>query len=337
MVDLILGIVAAVGASTLYSLGVALQAMDAKRTPHSEHLRPALAFNLLGQGRWLAGTGLSMLGWPLQVVALLLAPLVVVQPTLAVGLLVLLFFGQRMLGEHAGRREHVAMWAIVLGVTGTALTAPGRTTTHTSNATVTLVLVGLALLALLPYVVSLVRRPAASLTMIGAGLGFAWSGVATKLASDDLAHGSLALAAAWGISTAGASAVGALSEMSALQMRPAILVAPVVFVTQTVVPVVLAPLLLGETFGSTPLGGVPLVISLTVLVVGAAALARSPLLTNLVEVGAPLMEVEPVSEPSGSTDSPPERSHETIRSTPRSDAGEPSTDTTSTSPARMGR
>jgi hypothetical protein len=330
MVDLILGIVAAAAASALYSLGVALQAMDAKRTPHSEHLRPALALNLLGRARWLAGTGLSMLGWPLQVVALLLAPLVVVQPTLALGLLVLLFFGQRMLGEHAGRREHFAMWAIVLGVAGTALCAPARTTTHTSNLTVTLVLVGIAVLAMLPYAISLVRRPAASLTMIGAGLGFAWSGVATKLASDDLARGSLALAAAWGLSTAGASAVGALSEMSALQMRPAILVAPVVFVTQTVVPVVLAPLLLGENFGSTPLGGVPLTISLAVLVAGAAALARSPLLLAL-------MEVEPVSEPSGSTDSPPERSHETIRSTPVSEVGEPSTDTTSTSPARIGR
>jgi hypothetical protein len=330
MTDLILGIVAAIAASTLYSLGVALQAMDAKRTPHSEHLHPALALNLLRRARWLAGTGLSMLGWPLQVVALLLAPLVVVQPTMAVGLLVLLFFGQRMLDEHAGRHEHVAMCAIVLGVAGTALCAPARSSTHTSNLTVTLVLVGLGLLTLLPYAVNFVSRPAASLTMIGAGLGFAWSGVATKLFSDDLSRGSLAIAAAWGIGTAAASAIAALSEMSALQIRPAIQVAPVVFVTQTVVPVLLAPLLLGEDFSSTPLGGVPLVISLTVLVAGAAALARSPLLLAL-------MEGEPVSEPSGSTDKPSKRSHDTIRSTPASEEGEPSTDTTSTSPARIVR
>jgi hypothetical protein len=330
MVELVLGMVAAVAASTLYSLGVALQAMDAKRTPHSEHLHPALALNLLRRTRWLTGTGLSMLGWPLQVVALLLAPLVVVQPTLAVGLLVLLFFAQRMLGEHAGRREHLAICAIVLGVAGTALCAPARSSTHTSNLTVTLVLVGLGLATLLPYAVNRVRRPAASLTMIAAGLGFAWSGVATKLASDDLARGSLALAAAWALSTAGASAVGALSEMSALQMRPAILVAPVVFVTQTVVPVILAPLLLGESFSATPLGGVPLSISLAVLVVGAAGLARSPLLLAL-------MEGESVSEPSGSTESPSERSHETIRSTPAAGEGDAATDTTSTSPARIGR
>jgi hypothetical protein len=327
MDKLILGIVAAIAASTLYSLGVALQAMDAKRTPHAEHLHPALALNLIRRARWLAGTGLSMLGWPLQVVALLLAPLVVVQPTMAIGLLVLLFFGRRMLDERAGRREYMAMCAIVLGVVGIALCAPARSSTHTNNLTVTLVLVGLGLLTLLPYAVNLARRPDATLTMIGAGLGFAWSGVATKLFSDDLSAGRLWFAAAWGLSTAAASAVAALSEMSALQMRPAIQVAPVVFVTQTIVPVMLAPLLLGESFSATPLGGVPLSISLAVLVVGAAALARSPLLLAL-------MGGESVSEPSGSTDSPSERNHDTIRSTPVKEVDEPSTDTTSTSPAR---
>jgi hypothetical protein len=330
MVDLVLGIAAAVGASALYSLGVVLQAMDAKRTPHSEHLQPALALNLLRRARWLAGTGLSILGWPLQVTALLLAPLVVVQPTLAVGLLVLLFSAQRLLDEHAGRREHVAMCAIVAGVVGTALCAPARSNTHTADLTLTLVLVGLGLLTLLPYAINLVRRPPASLTMVGAGLGFAWSGVASKLFSDDLSHGSLAFGVAWAVSTAVASAVAALSEMSALQTRPAIQVAPVVFVVQTAVPIVLAPLLLGESFGSTPLDGAPLVLSLAVLVVGAAALARSPLLLAL-------MEGELVNEPSGSTDSPSERTQETIRSMPRKEPEDPSTDTTSTSPARIGR
>ena len=38
------------------------------------------------------------------------------------------------------------------------------------------------------------------------------------------------------------------------------------FVTQTVVPVVVAPLLFGERFADTPLGGVPLALSLALLV-----------------------------------------------------------------------
>ncbi len=75
------------------------------------------------------------------------------QPSLAVGLLVLLFIAQRMLGEHAGRTEYRAMGAIVVGVIGIALCAPPRTHTHTSEElTITLVLLGLGLASLIPYV-----------------------------------------------------------------------------------------------------------------------------------------------------------------------------------------
>jgi hypothetical protein len=331
MVDLVLGIGAAVGASTLYSLGIALQAMDAREAPHDEHLRLALAWGLLRRARWLAGTGLSILGFPLQVVALLLAPLVVVQPALAAGLLVLMFLAQRMLGEHAGRYEYMAMGAIVVGVVGAALSAPPRSATHTSQElTITLVLLGLGFASLLPYLLHMIGRSPAAVTMIGAGLSFAWSGVATKLASDDLSQGHLLTAAAWALSTAAASGVGVLSEMSALQSRPAIQVAPVVFVTQTVVPVVLAPLLLGESFAGTPLGGVPLGASLALLIAGAALLARSPLLLALVEG-------ERVSHASGSAPSPSPPSQETTRSSPATDELDPSSSTTSTSPARVGR
>src|SRR5262249_14662551 len=271
MVDLVLGIGAAVGASTLYSLGIGLQALDAKEAPREEHLRLALARSLLTRVRWLAGTGLSILGWPLQVVALLLAPLVVVQPTLAAGLVVLMFFAERLLDEQAGSNEYLAMGAIAVGVVGVALAAPPRTTTSAAqNLDITLALLGLGAASLLPYLLNVVGRSPAIVTMIAAGLAFAWSGLATKLAADALAEGHIGTAAAWGLSTAAASGVGVLSEMSALQSRPAIQVAPLVFVTQTVVPVALAFGLFGEPFSSAPLEGVAFAASLALLLVGAA-------------------------------------------------------------------
>jgi hypothetical protein len=331
MVDLVLGIGAAVGASTLYSLGIALQAMDAKEAPHEEYLRLALFANLARRARWLAGTGLSILGWPLQVLALLLAPLVLVQPALAAGLVVLLFLAQRMLGEHAGKYEYLAMAAIVIGVIGAGLTAPPRSANHTSEElTIAVVLGCLAVVALLPYLLRAVARSPAALTMVGAGFAFAWGGVATKLASDDLAQGQLLAAGLWALATGAASAVGVLSEMSALQSRAAIQVAPVVYVTQTVIPVVLAPLLLGEHFSDTPLGGVPLTLSLALLVGGAAMLARSQLLLAL-------MDGERVSTASGSTPSRSEPSQEISRSSPATEELDPSSSTTRTSPARIGR
>lgn len=325
---------AAVFAATLFSLGFALQAMDAREAPEEEHLRLALALGLIRRVRWLSGTALSVLGWPLQVLALGLAPLVVVQPALALGLPVLMVAGERMLGERAGLREHLAVGAIVLGVIGAGLCAPARSDSHAGWATLALVLVLLALASLLPYVLLRVARPPASVTMLGAGFAFAWSGVATKLASDDLSHGYLLVALAWGLSTAGASAVASLSEMSALQSRPAIQVAPVVFVTQTVVPVLLAPLLFHERFSTTPLGGIPLVAALALVVAGAVVLARSPLLLALMPGGS---GQAPVSEASDSALSPSARSSQTSRSSPATEAGEPSSLTTKTSPARAGR
>jgi hypothetical protein len=331
MVDLVLGIGAAVGASTLYSLGIALQAMDAKEASRDEYLRVALVGSLIRRTRWLAGTALSILGWPLQVVALLLAPLVVVQPALATGLVVLLFLAQRMLGEHAGKYEYLAMGAIVIGVIGAALSAPPRSTTHTSEElTIALVLGVLALGSFLPYILRALGRSPTSLTMVCAGFAFAFGGVATKLASDDLAQGVLGAAILWGLATGAASGVGVLSEMSALQSRAAIQVAPVVYVTQTVIPIVLAPILLGEHFSDTPLGGVPLSLSLALLVGGAAMLARSQLLLAL-------MAGERVSDVNGSAPSRSEPSQETILSSPSTEEADPSTSTTKTSPARIGR
>lgn len=331
MVKLVLGIGAAVGASTLYSVGIALQAVDAKQAPHEEHLRLALVQGLVRRIRWLSGTALSIVGWPLQVLALLLAPLVVVQPALAAGLLVLMLLAERMLGERAGRYEYVAVAGVIAGVVGAALCAPARSTNLTAeHLTLTLVLGGLALASLLPYLLRWLGHARPEVTMVCAGLAFGWGGVTTKLASDDLAHSHLLLAGLWALATGAASGVGVLSEMSSLQARPAIQVAPVVFVTQTVIPLVLAPLLFREHFGSTPLGGAPLVASLALLVAAAGMLARSPLLLAL-------MAGQPVSDSSDSTPSPSERSEVTIRSSPSTDRAEPSSSTTSTSPARIGR
>ena len=330
-----LGIAAAIGASTLYSLGIVLQATDAREAPHEEHLRLALARGLIRRPRWLLGTGLSILGFPLQLLAVHLAPLVVVQPTLAVGLLVLLVAAEVMLHERPGRHEYASVAAIAIGVTGAGLCAPRTTTVEDSASTTAIVLAVLGLVSVLPYALRMVRRPLAGVTIFCAGTAFAWSGIATKLAANDLFTGYVLLGLLWALATAPASGLGTLSEMSSLQSRPAIQVAPVVFVTQTVIPVAMGPLLFGEHFDGTPLGGWPLGASVLLLVAGAAALARSPLLLAMIEGQPGGAQAE--SEEIGATPSPSEASRETIRSNPSTEVADPSSSTTSTSPARIGR
>lgn len=331
---MLIGIAAAAAASTLYSLGIAVQAIDARTAGQEHSLRLSLLTYLLRRGRWLAGTAMSIVGWPLQIVALLFAPLEVVQPALASGLLVLLLVGDRMLGERPGRRELLAVGAIIAGVGGIAALAPARTTHHVHGVALVLVLALLGLAAALPFLAQLIGRSIANLTMICAGLAFAWSGLVTKLVSDALSNAHWLTAVIWALAAASASIVGLMAEMTALQKRPAILVAPVVFVAQTFVPIMLAPLILHESFIETPLSGVPLLCCLGVLLTGATVLARSPALLAL---SRRRERDQLASVENASPESPEEWSAETTRSSMRDDPAGPSSVMTTTSPGRSAR
>ena len=332
MFHLLLGILAAAAASTCYSLGIAVQALDARQAEERHQLRLSLLTHLFRQARWLAGTGLTTLGWPLQIAALLLAPFVVVQPTLAAGLLVLLAVGDRILGERPGRREVLAVAAIIAGVAGIAAVAPDRSTTHTDTTTLVAVLAALGLAALLPYVLRMLRRQPPLITMLSAGLGFAWSAIATKFVADAASKGHWVAALGWAISTGIASGLAVISEMTSLQMRPAIQVAPVVSVVQTLVPVGLAPVLVHENYFVHPGHAVVLLLSLAVLLTGAALLASSPALIALM---AP--EPDQAKVDSGTAESPSCESSEATRPKDAIDASDPSSVTTRTSPARSRR
>jgi hypothetical protein len=177
-------------------------------------------------------------------------------------------------------------------------------------------------------------RQAPLITMLGAGLGFAWSALVTKFVADAAANGHWLTALAWAISTGIASGLAVISEMTALQQRPAIQVAPMVFVVQTLVPVTLAPLLLHENYFGDPLSATVLLLSLGVLLTGAAVLASSPALIALM---APQPDAAQASADSGTAES---RSCDSSRANPANDAtdaSEPSSVTTTTSPARSGR
>jgi uncharacterized membrane protein len=283
--DLLLGLACACVASVLFDLGVALQALEARTTAHAQALRPSLLARLARSRRWVAGTLVAGSGWPFHVAALVLAPLSVVQPTLAVGLLLLLALGDRMLGERVGVREVVAVLAIVIGVAGMAWAAPGHVSTHGGPARVGPALAVIGAVAISPYVLR--RRGVAPslLVPLAAGCAFAFTGIASKLIADFLQSWSWPDLLLWGPITGVFAALGLLSEMSALQRRPATRVVPIVFVVQICVPVLLAPVLGGESWSDTPLGGVVLVAFLAAVAVGAWLLGSTRAVAGLVAAG----------------------------------------------------
>ena len=273
--ELVLGMFAAFAASAAYNVAIALQAMEARDVPEEHGLRLSLLLRLLRRPRWLAGAALNFLGWPLQTVALLLAPLTLVQPCLAAGLLLLLAIGSRQLHEHVGRREVIAIGAIIVGVVVMAIASPHRSDGDAGAATLVVVMGILGVLALLPYLLSRFRRSTGLPVAISAGLAFAWSGISTKLLSDALSTGDWTGIIGWAAATGLAAALGTASEMTALQSRGATEVAPLVFVTQLLVPALLAPLLVQESWDSTPLNGLVLLMGLLIVSAGSFLLASS--------------------------------------------------------------
>jgi hypothetical protein len=278
-----LGILAAIGASVLYNTSIALQAMEARGVPGEHSLRVSLIGKLVRNRKWLGATALGLLGWPLEIAALLLAPLTVVQPCLASGLIVLLWLGVTRLGEAPGRREYIAVAAIVAGVAGVAWAAPDRTTDHAGTAAIALALGLVAIPVVAPYVLRRQASAAGTLAVISAGFGYAWTAIASKLLTDELAAGALLVAVAWLATAAASEGLALLSEMSALQRRPATQVAPAMFAVQVMVPVVLAPLIFMEKWSTTPLGGAALVAFMAVALAGTVLLAGSKAVAAVIE------------------------------------------------------
>jgi drug/metabolite transporter (DMT)-like permease len=257
-------------AAGCYEIGYALQARASRRAPSGLELRPRLLGALAAQRLWVGGVALAALGWPLQLLALRYAPLTVVQPTLALGLVLLLALAARYLGERVRARHVLAVVAVVAGVAVIAWAAPARTTGHGSAGPLATALTLLGAVALSPYLM----RGRGLLLIVGAGAADAWAAFGAKLVVDELSSGRWLRALAWGIGAGLALGLGLLSEMTALRRFAASVVGPVVVVMQIAVPVSLAPLVGGESWGGTPLGGAVLVAAL-VLVAGAAAVLAS--------------------------------------------------------------
>jgi uncharacterized membrane protein len=282
---LLLGLTAALVASALFNVGLALQALEARATPKSLSLRFSLLLRLLRRPRWLIGWFLGIIGIAPQVLALATAPFVVVQPALAVGLLLLLWIGSRTLGERVGVPEWVGVVSIVVGVALVAAGAPGHTETHRSVLAVGAVAAALSIPGLVPFAVRGNRFDSALLVMVASGTGFAATNVATKLMSDDIGSRNFAGGVVWAAVGLGMGVAATLTGMTAFQRRPATTVVPLTTAVQTFLPILMEPLFLREHWTSAPLAGAPIVVGLLVAVVGTTLLARSRAVSELAAGG----------------------------------------------------
>src|SRR5581483_9401066 len=167
------GIAAALAAAVANAFAVVFQAAEARRAPATEVMRAALLVRLAHRRAWLLGSSLLVLAGVLQVLALGLAPITLVQPTLSTSLLVLLVIVRRRLPDRVGATEVAGALAIVVGLIVIVLAGPHHTAPAASSERLTPPLATVGGAALLAFAAGRVHTPASLSLAAGAALAYA--------------------------------------------------------------------------------------------------------------------------------------------------------------------
>lgn len=269
------GIAVALAAALANAFAIVLQAGEDRQTPLSQGGRLSLLIRLAHRRRWLAGIALLIVAWPLQVLALGLAPLAVVQPLLAATQLVLLAVARIKLNEQVGWIEALGAACTVAGISVVVWAAPHHTVHHLTAARVAPPMAVIGGAAILSYLVWRVRAGFELALIVGAGLAYAWVDFTNKLLAAQISRAAWGWAALCLIAILAFGALAFLEETTALQRRPAVTVAPVMGAVHDPLPVLMALWSGIEVWGAATHRVAPLLGGLALIALGAWTLGRS--------------------------------------------------------------
>lgn len=278
---LLAGLAAAILAAILFNVGIALQAIEARRAPRKLALKVGLLGHLLRRRVWLLGAALGIAGIVPQLIALAYAPFAVVQTALTGGLVLLLFIAVRYLGESVDRTALIGVGLLITGVALVSWGAPEHAEAHRDLLAPILVVAGTALVGYSPFILRRFGVEHGLLLAIASGVGFAGANIATKLASDAVGSGRWPSAVGWGVALVVLGGGATVTSMSAIQRAAATMVIPVSTAVQTFLPVVLEPLFLREHYGSLATQLLPVAAGVVIAVAGVALVGRDPAVSEL--------------------------------------------------------
>ena len=240
------GFLAAVLAAFCYGIATVLQAIGARRIAASEGIDPRLLGRLLAQPQFLIGSLLDVVGFLLALIALHSLPLYVVQVAIAANLAVSAVVAARVLNAALSSAEWVAVGAVTAGLAMVGLSAGEEGPVQAGHgfrwgllaASVALIAVSLASGRLTG------GRGAAILGLLS-GLGFGIVSLAGRVLVDVSPAALVVDGAFWALAVSGI--VGFLVHAVALQ-RGSVTTATVgVVLGETIMPVLIGGLVLGDT------------------------------------------------------------------------------------------
>jgi drug/metabolite transporter (DMT)-like permease len=193
-------VAAALSAAVSFAMAAVLQQEAARTADPDSSLSLRLLVILLHRPRWLAGVGLLLCGYGLQALALAYGPVALVQPIVATELAYAVPIGIWRRHSRAGRREWLAIAAVLAGVSTflwVASPAAGTSQPDAADWAACLIPVG-AVITVLLAAASKVRGPRRAVLLgAAAGLAFALLAVLTKAVTYNLGVSVAATFANW--------------------------------------------------------------------------------------------------------------------------------------------
>jgi drug/metabolite transporter (DMT)-like permease len=276
-----LGLALAVATALASIVGFLYKHRGAVASPNVDWRRPVWSSLVLFRSRWYTlGVLIAMGGWGLHVGALALAPISLVQATIAGGLVLLTVVADRFFGHQVTRREWVGVALAAAGLAFLAATLDGDAdSAHSSYDTATLTafvaIVGAAGIA----VGVLGRSNPRAGVLLGASAGLLWaaSDTSIKALSGQLGDESAAaiVFSPLAFVILAASLVGLLISARSLQIGPAVSVIAVTSVAANAITIAAGPIVFSEPFPDQAVGVAIRVLAFA-LVISAAALTPPP-------------------------------------------------------------
>ena len=272
------------GSAAFFSVATALKHRSADKLPRVHHFRPAellgFAAATLRHPLWLAGILADVGGLGLQVLALHIGALTVVQPVLVSAVLFSLIVGHWVAGTQISRREVVLGATLMLSVAGFLIVSGAATAQADQTDRLPAILAAVTSLVVVIGCLITSRRATArklgsrrAAALLGVAVGTIYAGTAALIkASTTLAqHGPATLLTSWQLyALLVVGAVGVFLAQMAFQAGPLAASLPATATTDPLVSVMLGVVVFGERLRP---GVVPMLLSLLFLVLMSAAVA----------------------------------------------------------------
>ncbi len=276
-----LGLLLAVATALASIVGFLYKHRGAVESPPVDWRRPVWSSLVLFRvPAYTAGVLIAMVGWGTHVGALALAPISLVQATIAGGLVMLTAVADRFFAHRVSRREWIGVGLAALGLAFLAATLDGTAdSAHSGYETATLAIFVVAVSAA-GFAVAIGGRsgPRAGV-LLGASAGLMWaaSDTSIKALSDQLGDGVAAiLLDPLALVILLLSLTGLLVSARSLQLGPAVPVIAVTSVAANATAIVAGPVVFGDPLPDDALGLIARFLAFT-LVIAAAALTPPPI------------------------------------------------------------